>query len=373
MTLPMSELQIALIAIGVVLIAAVIAYNKWQEARFKRQADLALRSEHEDVLLHSSAVASPARVEPQFKEPGLSARAADADDTPMPSEPSDDTTVELPRNLPEASAEPKLSEAIDFLVALEVPAPVSTDALMKTASPLLARFGRRAAIEGKAESRWRGLSPGGRYSGLRIGLQLVDRSGAVRSPDLDAFCTAVLQIAQSVGAPLERPSTDAALAKAAALDAFCEQVDIQIAVHLVSLESPFAGTKLRALAEASGLALEADGRFHRRDDDGVELYVLANKEASAFSVEAMKSLSTSALTLELDVPRAAGGHQAFAQFRLFAEQLAAALNGRLVDDNRAPLDAAGFDAIAAQIAPVYDAMRAQGIPAGSALAQRLFS
>lgn len=370
MTLPISELQIALIAIGVVLIAVVIAYNKWQEARFKRQADLALKSEHEDVLLRSSAMAAPARVEPQFKEPALAASRPDMDDTPMPLR---DTTVGLPRDLPEASVERNLSEAIDFLVGLEAPAPASGDALMKTAASMLARFGRRAGIEGKAEDRWCGLSTAGRYSSLRIGLQLVDRSGSVRSFDLDAFCTAVLQIAQSVGAPLEKPSIDAALAKAAALDALCEQVDIQIAVHLVSVESPFAGTKLRALAEASGLALEEDGRFHRRDDDGMELYALANKEASAFSTDGMKNLSTSALTLELDVPRAAGGHQAFAQFRLFAEQLASALNGRLVDDNRAPLDAAGFDAIAAQIAPVYDAMRAQGIPAGSVLAQRLFS
>jgi FtsZ-interacting cell division protein ZipA len=110
-----------------------------------------------------------------------------------------------------------------------------------------------------------------------------------------------------------------------------------------------------------------------RDAQQREIFRLCNDEAMPFSAEAMRTLSTAGVTLELDIPRAPGDAGALACLRSFAEQFAAGLGGALVDDNRAPLSAAGFDAIAAQLEPVYEAMRAQGIPAGSPIALRLFS
>src|SRR5256885_930263 len=133
----MSDLQLALIVIGVLLIAAVFAYNKWQEARYRRQADAALSPSQTDVLLHSTA-------------------------------------------------EPR------------------------------------------------------------------------------AFAAAVAEAAGAAGMTAHPGSAEQALAAASRLDALCEQVDIQIVVHVVSRESPFAGTKVRALAEAAGMVLEDDGRFRKR-------------------------------------------------------------------------------------------------------------
>jgi hypothetical protein len=40
----------------------------------------------------------------------------------------------------------------------------------------------------------------------------------------------------------------------------------------------FPGTKLRALAEAAGMVIDAEGRFVRCDEDGNVLYVLLNQE-----------------------------------------------------------------------------------------------
>ena len=47
----MSDLQIALAVIGAIVIAAVIAYNKWQEARLSKRADRDFGSRHDDVLV----------------------------------------------------------------------------------------------------------------------------------------------------------------------------------------------------------------------------------------------------------------------------------------------------------------------------------
>src|ERR1039458_7084043 len=47
----MSELQLGLLGIGVLVVLGVLAYNKLQEARLKRQAEEVFGSKHADVLL----------------------------------------------------------------------------------------------------------------------------------------------------------------------------------------------------------------------------------------------------------------------------------------------------------------------------------
>ena len=55
------------------------------------------------------------------------------------------------------------------------------------------------------------------------------------------------------------------------------------------------------------------------------------------------------------------------------QAIATALGGQLVDDNRRPLSDAGLASIHRTVERVCEDMEAHGIPAGSALARRLFS
>ena len=50
----MSDLQFGLLAIGAVVVIAVLAFNKWQEVRFRREAEGSLRSRHDDVLMETA-------------------------------------------------------------------------------------------------------------------------------------------------------------------------------------------------------------------------------------------------------------------------------------------------------------------------------
>jgi FtsZ-interacting cell division protein ZipA len=208
---------------------------------------------------------------------------------------------------------------------------------------------------------------------LRTGLQLVDRRGAVSAEELAAFGSGMQEAAAALGARVTIPDAGHALARAAELDRFCSDVDIQIALNLVSAGAPFPGAKIRSLAEAAGLALESDGIFRRRDGSGRTLYELANFEPVAFQADAMKALATRGLTVQLDVPRAPGGERTFGQFSEFAQQLARALGASIVDDNRRPVGASAFDAIRSQLRDVHKAMETRGIEAGGGLALRLFS
>jgi FtsZ-interacting cell division protein ZipA len=98
---------------------------------------------------------------------------------------------------------------------------------------------------------------------------------------------------------------------------------------------------------------------------------LANREPIPFKVDSLETLSTRAVTLELDVPRAPRG--AFTGFRELAERFAKQLNARIVDDNGQPLSPGGFQAIGAQLQAVHGAMEARGVTPGGTLALRLFS
>jgi FtsZ-interacting cell division protein ZipA len=144
-------------------------------------------------------------------------------------------------------------------------------------------------------------------------------------------------------------------------------------VNVVSSGAPFAGTKLRGLAEAAGLALREDGMFHAEDDSGATLYTLSNLEAVPFAGEEMKGLATNGITFMLDVPRVVGGPRAFDRMIVLAKQFAGSLGGTLVDDNRAPLSDSALDVIHDKIIEVEQRMASQGLTAGGTQALRLFS
>ncbi|MFB0937073.1 MAG: cell division protein FtsZ, partial [Propionivibrio sp.] len=59
----MTELQMGLIGLGGFAVVGVVAYNKWQEIRQRRQAEQALQANHPDVLLDDARNPDVAAVE----------------------------------------------------------------------------------------------------------------------------------------------------------------------------------------------------------------------------------------------------------------------------------------------------------------------
>ena len=161
---------------------------------------------------------------------------------------------------------------------------------------------------------------------------------------------------------------------AAEIDRFCAAVDLEIGINLVSRGSAFAGTKIRALAEAAGMVLGAEGLFTRYDDDGQAQFSLQNYENTQFSAETVRNLTTHGLTFLLDVPRVDHGERTFMQMTEIARRFADTLNGALVDDNRQPLSESQLDHIRREfIGKPQATMLSYGLPAGSPQALRLFS
>jgi hypothetical protein len=332
----MSELQIGLLAIGVLVVAGVLAYNRIQERGARRQAEQAFRSTHSDVLM----------AEPAF---GRGA-AAPAASVPVPQV--------APR--PAAGEAVRPDARIDYVVDLSFPQAVDLSALQEAWRALERRHARRTLLVHGADGRsW------------QAALQLVSRDGAVGETDLIEFRSAVDTMAAASGGSVSAPEMRAAVETARELNAFCSEADIQVVVHLNG--GPFAGTKIRAAAEASGLALEGDGRFALRDDEQRLLFTLGARDGAVFSAESMRAAAPAALTLALDVARAPDTGRTFQSMARLARQLASTLGGSMVDDNGNALDERALAAIAQQLDAVRVRLEERGIRPGSPAALRVFS
>ena len=270
-----------------------------------------------------------------------------------------------------------LSPQVDFIAAFEVVEPAASYQILESQANVLARIRKPVHWLGFNETtrEWDVIVDDGQsaYRRIRVGLQLVDRQGPASDGELSVFAVAMQDLAEEMMAIASLPARPAALQMAAELDAFCASVDIQIGINVISQGQVFAGTKLRALAEAAGMVIDAERRFVRCDEDGNVLYVLLNQENLGFSTESMKTMTTHGLTFLLDVPRVAHGERVFNQMVELARRFADVLRGSLVDDNRRPLSEGALEPIRKQVAQFQSTMAAHGLPAGGSLARRLFS
>ncbi|MDR2788437.1 MAG: cell division protein FtsZ [Candidatus Accumulibacter sp.] len=403
----MTELQMGLIGLGVIVVVSVLVYNKWQEARQRKRMESVLKASHPDVLLEDEDQAASApgfadgedeagghpREAPVFPATEISPAEDDARVEPVlrsgpeleapasPEQPEPPASAREPaasRAESDVAGDPcLLSPQIDFIAAIDMVEPVPAQRIVDAPKEALTRVKKPVRWIGQDETfgEWLPISAqrGGEYRHVRAGLQLVDRRGPVSEDDLAIFATAMQELADQLTGIADIPSRQSASETAEALDRFCESVDIQIGINVISQGQMFAGTQLRALAEAAGMFIDEGGRFVRRDDDGNVLYVLLNQDAAGFSSEKMRTLSTHGLTFLLDVPCVAHGERVFRQMVDLARRFADVLRGSLVDDNRRPLSEAALEPISRQIAQYQAMLSARRLPAGSPLAQRLFS
>jgi hypothetical protein len=384
-----SELQLALIGAGVAAVALVWGYNLWQDRQHRKTADRIFKGGQADALLPEDkeagttpAVASFSAEEQERQEPHFGDRGGEADlaDTDA-SAAAAGAEAEGSRPSPAAAvdcADPVADCVLHLVAADPVPAP-AVWAMQEAWAGELSRpvhwFARRPA-DGAVDAAWQPVDghSTGRYFEWAVAIQLADRRGAISDSELARFVDGVQQLANQTSAALELPSRGETVIRAAKLDEFCAGVDIQFVLHVVEASGGvFAGTKLRGVAEAAGLALEADGVFRARDDEGGELFTVANLGAERLEADSIKSLATHGLTLSLDVPRVTDGTLAFDRMLATARQLAGALGGVLVDAQRAPLADAMIDAIRARTVELQQRMREAGIVPGSPRALRLFS
>lgn len=359
----MSDLQLALLALGAVFVACVAGYNVMQERRARRKAEDAFRASHPDALLDPQA---------ERREPTMGAIAAPAIEEPAPSLAPDLVPVEAPDEPPFVPTEggAVLAAQVDTLALVLADAPVTREQL----APLLdalETYPAGVAVEGLEAEQWKPVadSPQGAWRELRAGLQLASRAGPVAEEQVAAFNDTVAGFAASINAVSQRESPALAAARARELDRFCAEVDFEVAITVARRGgATFALAKVKSLALEQGLAETASGAFERRDAAGAVAFTLRVADSDAGG----RSWCTG-LTFALDVPLVADPAGTLSRMAALASRFGEALGGDLVDDAAKPLGPKGLEAIRRSLEQVESRMQAHGVPAGSPLARRLFA
>ena len=413
----MSDLQISLIVVGILIIGCVVFYNWIQRRRYERNTEKAFKNKYDDVLLETEEVKEVeefepirSRVEPtivksdskpeqqtlstttEMGEPDSKSEQKNLDavtELAKPAEPAEPAEPEKPAEStkpaePTKPAKPAKPEkvyssgVVDYVVSIQLKAPVTvlnlTEILKKKVD-----FGKPVRLLGQKEmgSHWEEITIKSRsdidYTGLRACLQLVDRSGPVSEVDLSKFCDMVLNFADSINAGADTPDIGEAYSQAVLLDQFCAEVDVMIGINVISKDGgAFTGTKIRSLAEASGFKLEGGGVFNFREENEDTTFTLQNYEPTPFMPDNMRTLTTNGVTFLFDVPRIKNGDRVFDQMTRLSEVFAATLGGIMVDDNRVPLNDSGLERIKHKVSEIQAVMKLRGFPTGDEIALRLF-
>jgi FtsZ-interacting cell division protein ZipA len=366
----MSDLQISLSIIGTIVVAGVYLFNMLQERKYKRKMEHMFGNKKDDVLMSSKT--HKERREPVLEEITLDSIAplgSDMDEVALEGEleTAADTAV-ISQDLPV-----QVDLEIDCVARIHAAAPIAAHVV--TSAIKLANTGKPLQWFGLNNSNnWVLISENNAASSeVLVAMQLADRSGPADEAQINSFFKSIEDFASEHKAVVELPDKRAALKQAIALDTFCADVDIQVGFHLIRQEGHFVGTRLRALAEASGFRLGETGFLEYLGPRGEVMFTLGNSEPTPFTIESLRQLSTHGLTFLFDVPRVAEGLKVFDQLINVAKRMELALGGMLVDDNRRPLDEQSVTKIRDQLQTTYAKMDAHDIKAGSTRALRLFS
>jgi hypothetical protein len=260
-----------------------------------------------------------------------------------------------------------LDPVIDCMITACPERPVSGDHLIVLAQRYRHAGAKPVVFEGllQGTEHWTRPRPGDVYDQVRLGVLLANRSGALNAIEFSDFMQIMEKVSDELGfsAATTEPYPDMqeTLAAAQALDQICARVDVQMGLNVVINDPNLNLAALQALLENEGFMPRPDGKFAWLDQAGRMLFVVSvNVAAPQFA-------------FLLDLPRVPSDSQPYSRMTEKAKLLAAKTNGVVVDDNQRPLSEQGLQSIAQQLDVLYDEMVQAEIPAGSALAIRVFS
>jgi hypothetical protein len=355
----MSPLQLSLLLLGVLLVCGVYAYNWWSARKL-----LPKRAEQ-------TAVAAPATeegLEPWLNEP-LTAKSDQFDDVITPS-----MQPRVPKALRPMQV---LDSRIDAMVSLELDAPVSGEAV-QAAAPTTRRIGSKPFyIEGlELESgTWELTRAGHRYSALRAGMQMANRSGPLNDIEFSEFVVKLQEFADTMHAEPDFPDMRTEVAKARELDHFASRHDAQLSFLLSAQRAAWSPGYLTQHAAKLGFVPGAlPGRLVLpAQEAGAAPVLVLSFETQAALAEDPSLAILRVFQLSLDIPHVNRAEEPFAQLRHVATTLCERMEGTLSDDNGTPVSLEALDRIGADIERIYALMDQYELPAGSPVCRRLFS
>jgi len=355
----MSDLQIGLIVLGILLILLVLGFNWWQDRRVRRRMQEHFPASEHDPLLGSVSTPGVFRREPVMSgmPPGEAAGGEHAVRDDPRADAGDDAD----------EADPACEVVIDVAFA----SPVSGSELLSVV-PTLRQVGRKPlrVFAETDQSRHRArLRPGESYASLQIAVLLANRSGPLTAIEWSQAWARAQDLAERFDAAIEGPDQQAVLEQAARLDDTCAALDTQVGLTLLLAVGG------RPAADVYGLACDMgfvpDGpRLAWMSDSGVPRFTLSRGDGAPFEPS---QVGVERLNLVLDVPCSPPDSQAFGRMVQVGRDLASRLRADLVDDQGKPLHEGAETVIDERLQVLYTQLEQAGLQAGSPRACRVFS
>jgi hypothetical protein len=340
----MNDLQTSLLLIGGAIIAAMMAYNLYNDRRARRQGSLPNVSEGQDPLLGGQH-----RLEPtgQFNELVQKAFMEDS------------AQVSLDNELDTATM-----EQLFGFVYLSFDQPISTDSIAETLSGLT-RIGKRAVLfhvtlAGEEDRGWVPLLHGQSISNLRFSLPLANRKSYLTAIDYSEFLNKVQPLSDQYGSHLEFPDMNELVSRAERLDKLAASLDALFGLHCVLPQT--------ADVHAIETELESNGWFR----EGRHWSKGRGAEHMA-SVVIHEAPGKRVLSFNLDLPNCKDPLAALNEIAEFGNVIATRFGGSLMDDAGRGLTASSFMTIRNQMMERASSLHDAGFSPGTLQARLLFA
>ncbi len=216
----MSEFQLSLLTIGLVVVIGVYLYGFWQQMRYRRSQGEASKSQSTQRSGQAATI-------------GVRAMDARLDD-------ESDPLLGLEGVFSNSAVDEicsLLNDATDYVATFPLKTPQTPHAL----EALWQRrfdFGKSVHACGlhTGNGLWERLIPESEqtYRAFRIGMQLVDRAGSVSEMRLAGFRDLLHDIAAQLQIEVKLPLVEEAVRRAQELDRFCADVDQMIGINLLT-------------------------------------------------------------------------------------------------------------------------------------------
>ena len=416
----MSDLLLPLIILGVLIIAGVVVYNWLQEKKLRNQVSEDFIVPQKDVLADDFYIDADALVDKELAEITGKFKPTAPDNT-VPADPFMDeliavsdsnmqhnksldepfishensfsAPVEAQANKPEelivqatlreqiqnapANLPDEIHPQVDLSAILYANESIHSQALIELNATLI-DIGMPFFTHGlDADNHWQLINnntEAASYKQAVCSVQLADRGGAIARQLLNKFQFAVESMGLDQNAHVEWQGSTEAMQRAADLDKFCIEVDQLISVHLVQAEASIHGTKLRGLAEANGMLLGGDGKFHfQTNASEPPVFYLLDSTNQPFTADNLRNKVLKSITFQIEIPKVNNSEQAFNQMISIAQKMSISLNASMVDDLQKPLGSLQIEKIRQQLKVIHATMVARGIMPGSPVSMRLFN
>lgn len=340
----MSDLQIGLIVLGVVLILLVVGFNWWQDRRVRHKMQDKFPETPVDPLM--------TQLETERREPTvrIAETLAEKKEPAIPAEEIDSTTeavVDITFAQPVAG--------LELMELLRTYLRVDTKPVRLFASTV---NGEHHAYPHEDES----------YLSMQLAVLLANRKGPITEIEWSKLWMAAQNLAQQLDGTVDGPEQNDVVARAQHLDALCANLDAQVGISL-RLQEPM-GTALVNQAIVSAGFMEYGKHLAWLASSGLPRFTLLLNAKPALTVQ---SATVDRLDLLLDLPNSPKDEQAFSRMASVGRDLALRLNAELIDDQGQPLTDHYDDDIDQQLYQMYEQLEQAGFTAGETRTQRVFA